>query len=214
MTRISGEEGIINSKGPMFGIINLENKNNLYLGQFVEENIILYTKTNDTIENNIEILSDLEYKKGILTINKDVSQNVIILILPYDFELNTKIFLADEKEELCKGSYSVPSNKAKLIICDEREEKEEIPYFNFVSTYKSPYNNMRITFSPENEASDYIIQNYLDLPIYVEKTSKESTITRPHILLNLPSLVQKILIYLKHFINIYKIFIFLKVALI
>ena len=36
---------------------------------------------------------------------------------------------------------------------------------------------MRILFSEDKEASDYIIQNYLGLPIYVDKTDKECTIT-------------------------------------
>ena len=176
--RISGEEGIINLKGPMLGIINFENKNNLYLYlDQSEKTILLYTKTDDSIESNINILSDLEYKEGFLQINREESQNVIILILPLDFNVELKLFLVDEIEEQCKSSYLVPANTAKLIICDDKEEKEILPYFNFVSTYKSEYKNMRITFSFENEGTDYIIQNYLSLPIYVEKTNKESTIT-------------------------------------
>ena len=43
-------------------------------------------------------------------------------------------------------------------------------------TYKSSYKNLRVNFSDE-EATDYIIQNYLGLVIYVEKTEKDCNIT-------------------------------------
>ena len=45
-------------------------------------------------------------------------------------------------------------------------------FHDYVLTYKSEYKSMIILFSDENENTDYIIQNYLGIPIYVEKTEK------------------------------------------
>ena len=55
-------------------------------------------------------------------------------------------------------------------------KKIKFDSLNYVLTYKSPYKNLRVNFSDE-EATDYIIQNYLGLVIYVEKTEKDCNIT-------------------------------------
>ena len=63
---------------------------------------------------------------------------------------------------------------------------------------------MHIVFSEENEGTDFIIQNTVGLPIFVEKSDKEQTITVTNILLDLLILVQKILICIIHSIIMLK----------
>ena len=104
-------------------------------------------------------------------------QNTFFIILPLSVDSGINLFIADEVDMDCKNSYEVPVNTAKLIYCDEEKKKDMFEYFNYVLIYKSDHKNMRAILSDEKEATDYIIQNYLGLMIYVEKTNQDCTIT-------------------------------------
>ena len=112
-----------------------------------------------------------------LIFNERETQNTFFIVIPPSFDSGTNLYIVDEVIEECQSTYTIPANTAKIIYCDEGEKKDQFEYFNYVLTYKSDANNMRITFSDEGEATDYIIQNYLGLMVYVEKTNKDSTIT-------------------------------------
>ena len=81
------------------------------------------------------------------------------------------MYLANELEVECKGSFKIPANTAKIIYCDNDEKK--LVYLNDIITFTSNEKKMYITFSEETEGTDYIIQNTIGLPIFVEKSDKE-----------------------------------------
>ena len=183
LRKITGNEGIIFSNGPIFGLVNSNNQKNfsLIIGNMLEleeENKIHYTKTEIDIENNLEILPSLEFEQDeMLMFISGESQNTFFVVIPKSFDSGINLYIADEVIGECSNSYTIPANTATIIYCDEPEKKEQFPYFNYVLTYKSNLKNMRIIFSEEKDATDYIIQNYLGLAIYVEKKDKECTIT-------------------------------------
>ena len=139
---------------------------------------ILYAKTNKSIENNLEILVELDYhSETIIKISKDESQNTVFLLFPLSSKNNIiKLYVADEINFEFKDSYFIPANQAKIIYCEPRNEKRYYAYNNMVAI-KSPYKNMRAILSNEKEPTDYIIQNYLSLFVYIEKQDKDCTIT-------------------------------------
>ena len=54
--------------------------------------------------------------------------------------------------------------------------EKEFEYFNYVTTYISNKKTIHVAFSEkgeEREGTDFIIQNYLDLPIFIEKSNEE-----------------------------------------
>ena len=176
---ISGNEGKISSDGAIFGIVKSNNQKNFSLtsGSMLKDTIF-YVKTEQDIENNLEILSTLEFDQdSMLMFNEGETQNTFFIAMPPSFDSGTNLYIADEVIGECKYTYTIPANTAKIIYCDEGEKKDQFAYYNYVLTYKSTDKNMRIIFSEEKEATDYIIQNYLGLMVYVERTNKESTIT-------------------------------------
>lgn len=62
LEKITGNEGIISSDGPIFGIVNSNNQKKFSLtsGTMVNANIY-YVKTEQDIENNLNLLSSLEF---------------------------------------------------------------------------------------------------------------------------------------------------------
>ena len=182
--KIKPDSGYITSKGPMIGIVdsNQEKNFSIFTNDMNNEELgTFYKQTNETIDNNnLEILSELfssSYSnKRTINIQKGDSQKTVIVIIPFYLENEIKLFVADDVELRCNDSYLVPANTAKIIICDQEEEKEKFESLNYVLTYKSPYKNMRYFFSDE-DATDYIIQNTLGMIVYVQKTDKESIIT-------------------------------------
>ena len=118
-------------------------------------------------------------------IEKDDSQTTIVIILPYFssfYEPKRKVYIVDEYEEECKSSYIIPVNKNIMIKCNsygynyDYEHRSYFEGFYPMRTYTSPNKNMHFIFSEENEVSDYIIQNFYDFPIFVEKTEQEQII--------------------------------------
>ena len=179
----TGEENIIFPEGPMFGIVNssiqkdFDIRSNMY---------ILYAKTNETIENNLQILSSLQFTLTYedIQIKKGEANNTIIFFIPEYFENKNKIFFIDQIIYDNKfTTFTIPAHKSMLI-----QQKSDHYYdLDYVFTYKSQFKNMRILFSDENEDTDYIIQNYKGfseryyyhegLPIFIGKTDRDCTIT-------------------------------------
>ena len=164
---ITGEEGIIFHEGPMFGLVNSNIQKDFYiLSDEVHplEEIgfhLHYAKTNETIENNLEVLTSLEFKKydvlddTSIHIRKGRVENLVILFLPSSTEYNSKIFVVDQIEYECK-THSLPAHTSELIYCTESMGKISSQFHDYVLTYRSEYKNMKILFSDENENTDYI----------------------------------------------------------
>ena len=178
--KVTGDEGIVFSDVPIFGLVNSNNQKNFTLiGDVIAEDNIYYTMTEQDIEKDLEILSSLEFsQETIIDFKSGKSQNTFFVVVPPNFDSGVNLYIVDEVIYDCLYSYTIPANTARVIICDEGEKKDQFEYFNYLLTYKSDFQNMRILFSEDKEASDYIIQNYLGLPIYVDKTDKECTITK------------------------------------
>ena len=172
---ITEEKNFLFTNGPMLGLIqpNCSKDFNLMLGLY-SNNEILFTKTDKVIEPNLDSIpqiAHLEFFKGkIVEIKKGESLTTIIIIIPPDYQSKTKMYLINQIEEECKDSYSIPAGTSKMIFCQEEKVFE---YFNNVTTYISNKKTMHVAFSEkgEEEGTDFIIQNYLDLPIFIEKSN-------------------------------------------
>ena len=184
--QIKGDESSLLIDGPTLYLINPNREKRFFLfpGLFMEETIILMAKSNETIEYSIEGLkkiANLPLRSGnmpetrVIEIEKNDPQTTVIFTMPTDLESKMKMFLADEFDYECRNSYFVPANTNKIIYCYEREDKKYY-YFNNITTYNSKNKNMHIIFSEENEGTDYIINNYMRLPIFVEKSNQDQSI--------------------------------------
>ena len=94
-------------------------------------------------------------------------------MVPADFESRMKFYLVDNLMDECSDSFLIPANTRTMIIC-EGEKKME--YFNNITTFTSDKKNMHIIYSELDEATDYIIQNYLGIPIFIEKSTQDQEI--------------------------------------
>ena len=185
---IRGDETSLFIDGPTFYLINNGSHKSFFLvpGTFQEGNITLMAKSNETIGHSLENLTkiaNLELsskdipKSGLIRIKieEDDPQSTVVFMIPQDYESKMKIFIADEYDDECKNSYLIPDNKNKIIYCYE-EKKKRLEYFNNITTYNSKISNMHIIFSEENEGTNYIINNNMRLPIFVEKRGQDQSI--------------------------------------
>ena len=180
--KITGEETVISSDGPMICLINPNILNKIFMSSSaIKESTknFLVAKSQEAIEYNLESLyqiSNLEFEREfILEIQKEDPNTTVAIIIPSDYESKVKLFLADEIEKECKESFKIPADTAKIIYCDD--DDKELVYLNNITTFISNEKKMHIVFSEENEGTDFIIQNTVGLPIFVEKSDKEQTIT-------------------------------------
>ena len=110
----TGEENIIFPEGPMFGIINSNMQKDF---EIQTENYINYVKTNETIENNLQILSSLRFSNTYnnVEIKKGEASNTIILFVPKNFQ-NRAIYFIDEIFYASKlTTFTIPAHKSILI---------------------------------------------------------------------------------------------------
>ena len=179
---ITGEEESLASDGVFLGFVNANNAKEFHL--YIEnidnrDNRIYYAKTNEVIDNNLDIFSKLNFiNDNSLIISKGEQQNTIFYVIPFNFETKVELYIVDEIINECRNSYFIPAKTTKIILCNVEEKREgKSVSYNYVLTYKSQYKNMRIPFFGEKEGTDYIIQNTLALPIYIAKSDKDCTIT-------------------------------------
>ena len=166
----------------MICLINPNNfKNFFMISSAIEKSpeSLLVAKSQEDIEYNLESLyqiSKLEFerKSFFLEIQKEDPNTTVAIIIPSDYESKVKLYLADELEDKCKDSFKIPANTAKIIYCND---EKEFVYLNNITTFISNEKKMHIIFSEENEGTDFIIQNKVGLPIFVEKSDKEQTVT-------------------------------------
>ena len=188
---LTGEESTIFPEGPMFGIVNSNIQKDF---EIITDMYIKYVKTKETIENNLQILSYLEFVLpdsydfyDYFKIQKGETNNTIIFFIPINFENKNKILFIDKIIYESKlSTFTIPAHKSMLI-----QQKSKYYYdLDYVFTYKSEFKNMRILYSDENEDTDYIIQNYIGfptlrigrngyegIPIFISKTDRDCTIT-------------------------------------
>ena len=185
--QIKGDESSLLIDGPTLYLINPRREKRFFLlpGTFLEEAIVLKAKSNETIEYSLESLTKIANltlstrdvpKSGQIEIEKDDPQTTVVFMMSIDYESKMKIFLVDDFDEECKNSYFIPANTNKIIYCFEEEKDKKFEYFNYITTYNSKNKNMHIIFSEENEGTDYIINNYIRLPILVEKSNRDQSI--------------------------------------
>ena len=177
---ITGDEDFFFSNGPMLGFIqpNLNKTFTMVMGSVLEGNMFLVAKTLDAIEPNLDNITtkmqDLRFEdNGGLEVAENDPYTTIAVMAPADFESRMKFYLINEMIQECKDSYLIPANKSTMIMCKDEKEFE---YFNNVTTFTSDKKNMHIFYSDLDEATDYVIQNYLSLAIFVEKSTKNQTI--------------------------------------
>ena len=100
---------------------------------------LLVAKSQEAIDYNLESLyqiSKLEFdSEFILQIPKEDPDTTVVIIAPSDYDSKVKVYLANELEEECKGSFKIPANTAKIIYCDNDEKK--LVYLNDIITFTS-----------------------------------------------------------------------------
>ena len=178
--KITGNEEMNPTKGPIFGIINPDIRKHFFIAiDYMKMNYIYYAKTNDSIEFNIESLTNLsrlhfDSKSRYLEHLGNETEILVFLVLPAGYEAKLKINILDDIELDCKDSYTVPKKTSKLIYCKERFKRGTyFGYFNRISTYTSNNKNMRLSIYDIDEKTDYIIQNYEELPIIAGKADND-----------------------------------------
>ena len=177
---ITGEEDFFFSNGPMLGLIppNINKTFTMIIGSIAKNNMFLVARTPETIELNLEnIFTKIEELKfsesGGLNIIENDPYTTLAFMIPAGFESGMKFYLINIMLQECNDSFLIPANTSAMIICDG---EKEFKYFNNITTFTSDKKNMHIINSDRDEATDYIIQNYLGLPIYVEKSTQNQTI--------------------------------------
>ena len=103
------------------------------------------------------------------------SQTKVLLMIPSALESRTKIFLFDEFTDYCSNYYSIQNNKAALLYCENEREKE-FEYHNKITLYTSDSYNMHSIISDEDWGNDYLIYNYMNFPIFIEKSKDYQSI--------------------------------------
>ena len=182
---ITGEGDFIMSNDIIYGGVNSNNQKDLYLlaDREMDGMIIYYAKTDENINdifNDINKFSNLTFQNNTnIQIRKKEKQSTIFFVFPYNsyYSSKIKLYIVNEIIEKYSPSYFIPANTTKMIYFEDREKMQLYGTFNYIITYKSQCKNMRISFSNDNEMTDYIIQNYLPLSIYVSKSDKDCTIT-------------------------------------
>ena len=178
----NGEENIITSEGPMLGIINPNRITKdfvLLISSIDKDSGFFEAKTNETIENNFENLPQISKltftteMSDYLKIKKKNPQTTVAIIIPSYYQLKTSILITDEIDYQCKNSYLIPAGKSMVISC---EKKGDYNGLYLLKTFISNIKNMRLIYSMENEATDFIIQHYIELPIFVEKADHDQSI--------------------------------------
>ena len=88
----TGEENIIIPEGPMFGIVNQKIQRDF---EIKTDMYTYYVVTNETIENNLEVLSSLQftYTYRDIQIKKGRTNNTIIFFIPINLKIRIKYFL-------------------------------------------------------------------------------------------------------------------------
>ena len=178
---ITGDEDFFFSNGPMLGFIqpNVNKTFTILMGAIQKNNMFLVAKTLDTIEPNLENITtkmqDLRFSDNEgLEVAENDPYTTIAFMVPADFESRMKFYLVNNVIDECQDSYLIPGNTNTMIMCDD--EEKEFEYFNNITTFTSDKKNMHIIYTDLDEATDYVIQNYLGLPIFVEKSTQNQTI--------------------------------------
>ena len=172
----------------------------------IDENAeFFYKETNESLVNNFDNLpqiTQLNYNiKEKLDVKKTGDKTLVAIIWPSYYETQTTILIVDEYDDECRDSYSIPANKNKIILCEERDNYEG---FYPVSTYTSTSNNMRFAYSLENGPIDFIIQHLAGIPLFIEKKNQARQSDLNTMGQNLPYLGQKMTSYINLFIVLEK----------
>ena len=178
--KITGEEGIISDE-ITYGVVNTNIAKDFYLyaERSIEGSTLFYAKTEENVDDifiNEDKFSKLKFESGsYVRYYEREKQNIVFYVLPGSYSSKMKLYLVDEFISDYSPSFYIPANTAKIIAFEKRIH-DKVPLNNII-TYKSQCKNMKITFSNENEPTDYIIQNYENLPIYVSRMDKNCIIT-------------------------------------
>ena len=117
--KINYDSGIISSNGPLIAIIDSNQTKNfsIFSKEMDDKQLtIFYVETNKTIENNLEILKQFNFKEykyyynyNVIKIGQGESLNTILLIIPLNSKKKVTLYIPDEIEKECKDRYFVPA---------------------------------------------------------------------------------------------------------
>mgnify|MGYP006873028383 CR=1 FL=1 len=145
--------------------------------------MLLVAKSDEEIGDsldNLHKIMNLEFEIADMAyVEAKDHQTKVVLMIPSEHQSGTKIFLFDEFINDCKDSYSIPPHQTVLLYCPNTEEGKEFESHNNITTYISDSykHNIHSIISEEDWGTDYLIYNYMNFPLFIEKSDEEQIIT-------------------------------------
>ena len=181
------EEGFYFIQKPKIYIVNLTNKDKLFL-YYEFANKIYFTYSNENIQNNENIINNLNFVEisDLESISNNKNNYGIITIIPFMNKYTTKFIIADLLIDTIDniGEYNISSGKNALIFLkntnlefidkqgDSNDDKNEFVY-NILTTFSSEEKCMNLIREDINKKYDFISQNSYPFPIYVNKSDND-----------------------------------------
>ena len=183
--------GIFMNASPKIYNIEIENKEKYIYFTFYEKILIAYS--NDKIENsNIHNITNLEFDEYDSSDCANKLNNTfsyaIIIVIPDIFKAEgvaTRIALAEnvvdslKSEQLKNEEIIIDSDKSTILYLnsDYFYNNNDLEFYNILLTFSSSSKNMRYIHSSNLENKfDFLMNDYLHLPMYIDKDSKEQKI--------------------------------------
>ena len=121
----------------------------------------------------------------------NLDKNKYIVIIPIDeidYDFEKKIVIVNQLFMEESNKYTIKSNKNAMIFFGYNQlendgqinNNEYISFYNILKTYSSPFNNMKfaaISKASQNINTNFILENYLNFPIYIGQSEQNMDIT-------------------------------------
>ena len=181
-------EGYYTSLDPKIYYFKLKGSENGKEYVFFEETQKGFLSVSNETEITAEKLGDLDFHESNEYKYDSSSETAIVIIIPTEVYQTTKVIFTSELVSHLTGStIEVPANHNMIILFDENKLYENnnklsssspLNLYNILTTYSSPVENMKFTYSNETDVfKDILLQNNEPLPIYVNETDENISIT-------------------------------------
>jgi len=173
------EEGYYTIPTPKIFIINLKNKGILYSMYDNIEKVYEASSNKKINQDNINSLEFKEDRYSSETFSEEEGYNYkILFIIPSIKDNNGRVIIFNELIYSKFGKYTIKENKNAIFIFnkiayeDDYNIKIPLESYNILSTISSPIENLKVIYLNNSKSYNYYIQNYIPIPIYVEKNEK------------------------------------------
>ena len=183
------DKGFYIFSDPRIYIINFKNFEKFY---------VIFNNKRKVFESFIENEFSIEYLKDYsleevryftfydeITCQYSGYKYLVLLIMPDLGDNPTQLIIANENLYIAEsGDITIPAGKNYLINFELTSEEEDyydvnpLTLLNTIVTISSPIKNMLLFTGSKNlERKDFIIQSYLDYPIYIDELDEDVTLS-------------------------------------